>query len=216
MIAVDQWAVWLPELLKGLWLSIQLAVISLAIGLPGGCLLALAVIGKSRILRIAALVVVEVGRGSPALIVLYFVYYGLPGIGVVLDNFAAAVAAFAFTTAAYTSENFRAGIQAVPIGQLEAAHALGMRYRHWFLDIVLPQGMRSAAPALIGFSVSLFQTTALAFTIALPELLSRAYSIGSSTFQYLDVLTLAGLLYLAVTLPVTWYANRLSAAGGRR
>jgi polar amino acid transport system permease protein len=140
-------------------------------------------------------------------VTLAIVYYGLPSTGMTLSSFTAAVLALALTTGAYTSEILRAGLQAVPHGEIEAAGALAMSHRDTLRFIVIPQGVRIAVPALMGFSILIFQGTSLAFTIALPELLSRAYSIGSSTFRYLDVLVLAGLLYLLVAIPAGWLVS---------
>jgi polar amino acid transport system permease protein len=157
--------------------------------------------------RVVAIIVVEVGRGTPALVMLQIVYFGLPSAGLTVGSFVAAVVALALTTGAYTSEILRAGLQAVPHGEVEAASALAMSNRDTLRFIVIPQGVRIAIPALLGFAILILQATALTFTIALPELLSRAYSIGSNTFRYLDVLLLAGLLYLLITLPAGWLTN---------
>jgi polar amino acid transport system permease protein len=201
------WLTWLPGLLDGLWLSVRVAGASLVIGIPLGLGLALLMSARHRWVRVAAIVVVEVGRGTPALVMLQIVYFGLPSAGITVGSFLAAVVALALTTGAYTSEILRAGLQAVPHGEVEAASALAMSRRDTLRFIVIPQGVRIAVPALLGFAILILQATALAFTIALPELLSRAYSIGSNTFRYLDVLLLAGLLYLLITLPAGWLTS---------
>lgn len=201
------WLAWLPSLLDGLWLSVQVAVASLVIGIPMGLGLALLVSAKHKWVRVLAIIAVEIGRGTPALVMLQVVYFGLPSAGLTVGSFTAAVAALALTTAAYTSEILRAGLQAVPQGEVEASAALAMSNRDTLRFIVIPQGVRIAIPALMGFAILIFQATALAFTIALPELLSRSYSIGSNTFRYLDVLVLAGLLYLLITLPAGWLTS---------
>lgn len=206
---VAQWLDWLPGLLAGALVSLQVAGAALLIGLPVGCLLAFAVSARSRLVRWGSVLIVELGRGTPVLMVLYFLYYGLPTVGVVTDAFAAAALGLAYTTAAYTSEIFRAGVQAVPAGEREAAAALGMSRFDVVRDVILPQGLRLALPAIFAFAISLFQATSLTFAITLPELLSRAYSIGSSTFQYLSVLTLAGLLYLVITVPASLLVERI-------
>jgi polar amino acid transport system permease protein len=201
------WLEWLPSLLDGLWLSVRLAGASLVIGIPLGLALALLMSARHKWVRVVAIIVVEVGRGTPALVMLQIVYFGLPSAGLTVGSFVAAVVALALTTGAYTSEILRAGLQAVPHGEVEAASALAMSNRDTLRFIVIPQGVRIAIPALLGFAILILQATALTFTIALPELLSRAYSIGSNTFRYLDVLLLAGLLYLLITLPAGWLTN---------
>ena len=209
MSFLEDWAAWLPRLLDGLVISLELAAASLAIGIPLGLLLALLVSSPTRWVRGASIVLVEIGRGTPALVMLQLVYFGLPSAGLTLGSFTAATAALAFTTAAYTSEILRAGLQSVPAGEVEASEALGMSRRDTLRFVVVPQGVRVAIPALMGFAILIFQGTSLAFTISLAELLSRAYSIGSSSFRYLSVLALAGLLYLVITMPAGWLTDRV-------
>lgn len=206
---LNEWIGFIPALLSGLWVSLKLTGFSLLIGLPVGLLLALGASSKNRPLRLIVIIVVEIGRGTPALVVLQLFYYGLPSAGLTLASFTAAGLALALTTAAYTSEILRGGLQAVPAGEVEAAHALGMRHTDTLRYVVIPQGVRVALPPLMGFAILVLQMTSLAFTIALPELLSRAYSIGSSSFQYMSVLILAGLLYSAVTIPASWLCERV-------
>jgi polar amino acid transport system permease protein len=201
---LTSWGDYFPQLLDGLKVSLLLTGGALVVGLPLGLLLALGVQAKRRVLRFPALLVVEVGRGAPALVILQFAYFGLPAAGLVLSAYAAATAALVWGVAAYTSEIFRAGLNAVPAGELEAADALGMTRRDRLRFVVMPQGLRIALPALIGIAILIFQSTALAYSIAVRELLSQAYSIGSSNFDYLSVLTLAGLMYAAVSIPATW------------
>ncbi|MGY2002606.1 amino acid ABC transporter permease [Blastococcus sp. SYSU DS1024] len=202
------WGEWLPRLLEGLGTSVQLTLVSLTIGVPLGLLLALLSSAASRPVRWTAIGLVEIGRGTPALVMLQFVYYGLPSAGLSLTAFVSAVAALSLTTAGYTSEILRAGLQAVPAGEIEAAGALSMSRRDTLRFVVVPQGVRIALPSLMGFAILIFQATSLTFTISVVELLSQAYSIGAATFRYLDVLLLAGLLYLAVTIPAGWLTNR--------
>jgi polar amino acid transport system permease protein len=204
-----QYAQWLPSLLDGLRLSLLLTMISLGCGIPLGLVLALVSASKARVLRAVGVLVVELGRGAPALVVLQLVYFGLPSTGVTLSALASACLALSLTTAAYTSEILRAGLQSVHGGQAEASRALGLSAIDGLRFITLPQGLRVALPALMGFSIQIFQTTSLAFTITVPELSSRAFSIGSSTFQYLQVFVLAGLLYAVVSVPSTWLVIRL-------
>jgi polar amino acid transport system permease protein len=121
-----------------------------------------------------------------------------------VSAFASGAIALALTTGAYTSEILRAGINAVPAREIEAGQALGMTHRDIMRYVVIPQGVLFAVPALMGFAILIFQATALTFTIAIPELLARAYRVGAATYLYLDVLVLAGLFYLAVTIPFGW------------
>ena len=204
---MSNWLQWSPQLLKGLWVSLQLAGLALLFGLPLGLVLALASSSKARSVRYAAIAVVEIGRGAPALVVLQMVYYGLPSAGLSISAFASGATALALTTAAYTTEILRAGLNAVPRREIEAGMALGMTHRDTLRYVVIPQGVLFAVPALMGFAILIFQATALTFTIAIPELLARAYRVGAATVLYLDVLVLAGLFYLAITIPFGWLVS---------
>jgi polar amino acid transport system permease protein len=207
------WTEWSPQLASGLWVSLQLTALALLIGLPIGLAFALLSSSTRRWIRYTVLTLVEIGRGAPALVVLQMVYYGLPPTGIVVNSFMSAVIALALTSGAYTSEIIRAGLNAVPQREIEGGIALGMTHRHIMVHVVIPQGLLFAVPALMGFAVLIFQATALAFTISVPELLASAYQIGAATFLYLSVLSLAGLYYLAIAVPfgwlVTYTENRL-------
>jgi len=208
MNILNDWPSFLPGLLAGLGVSVQVALLSLLIGIPGGLLLAIGAGSKKKPVRTLIIGIVEIGRGTPALVVLQIFYFGLPASGLTLSSMGASVVALAATTAAYTSEILRGGLQAVPQGEVEAAGALGMSRRDTLRFIVIPQGFRVAIPSLIGFAILIFQATSLAYTVAMPELLSQAYSIGSTTFNYLSVLVLAGLMYAAITVPASWLTCR--------
>ena len=213
---LSDWISWLPQMLQGLLTALGVTVIALAVGLPLGALLGIGASVKTPALRWISVVVVEFGRGIPALVFLYLVYYGVVQFGLSLTSFAAACVGIALTTAAYSSELFRAGFEAVPRGEREAAKALGLNAFDAMRDVVIPQGMRIALPSLIGLAIQMFQATALAYQIALPEVLSQAYTIGTQTFQYLSALTLAAVLYLVVTLPLSYVSQHFTADPGKR
>ena len=208
------WIDWIPQLADGLWISLQVTLLSLAIGVPLGLIFALLSSRRNRVVKLIAVAFVEVGRGMPALVMLQMVYFGLPSTGIVLEAYWAAILALTLTTGAYTAEIIRAGLRAVPDGEVEAANALGLTPADVTRFVVIPQGIRIAIPALLGFSILILQVSSLAYTIGLPELLSQAYSIGASTFRYLPVLALAGGMYLLITIPggwlVEWFERRLS------
>jgi polar amino acid transport system permease protein len=208
------WGQDLPELLRGLSVALQLTGLALVLGFPGGLLTALLVSRRNRLAKLAGLVIVEVGRGLPLLVLLYLVYQGLPQIHLSLTNFLSAVAAFAWSTAAYSSEMFRASLNALPNGQREAALASGMGQVDTFRFVLLPQALRIAIPPLLNLAVQIFQATALAYVITVPEIMQHAYFLGTVSFLYLNVFLLAGVLYAAVTLPssalIAFLERRLS------
>lgn len=195
---------YLPGLGSGLVVSLQLTGISVVLGYLLGLALALGVSSRKPWLKWPTLVIVEIGRGIPALVVLYIVYFGLPSLGLVFDSFWSAAAGLTVTAGAYSSEMIRAGIQSVPRGQVEAAGALGLSGMTSFLRIVLPQGLRSAIPALMGLAIMSFQATSLAYSISVNELMGEAYRASAITFDYLGVYAITGLIYAAISVPATW------------
>jgi polar amino acid transport system permease protein len=212
---LDFWWEWLPSLIGGLELSLAVTAVCLALGIPLGLILALGVQSKSKAIRCIALPVVEIGRGAPALILLQFTYFGLPNLGISLSGFASASFALAWCTGAYTSEIIRAGLEAVPHGQKEAAAAIGLSGWDALRYIILPQGLRVSVPPLFGFAILMLQASSLCFAIALPELVSQAYIIGSNTFRYMSILLLAGLLYAVICIPATITVSALERRLGR-
>lgn len=212
---IDDVISWMPELLDGLALSLKVTIASLLIGIPFGLCLALGVQAKSKLMRGVCLVIVEIGRGAPALILLQFIYFGLPSVGMTLTSFVAAVFALSWNTGAYTSEIIRAGLESVPAGQKEAAQALNLSRMDSLRFVILPQGLRVAVPALLGFSILIFQATSLCFTIAMPELISRAYEIGSTTFLYFPALVAAGLLYASICIPASLLVSYVEKRAAR-
>lgn len=197
----------IQALLPGLWLSVQLMLASLAIGLPLGLAGGLALFEGGRTLRIGVSVFTEIGRGFPALVTLYLFYFGLPSLGIVMDAFPALVAAFGYTTAAYTADIFRSALASVPKAQHEAAAALSLNKWKAFLLVICPQAVRIVLPPVIGFSIIVFQGTALAYSIGLRELVSRAYDQGTLRFDTLHFMLIAAGMYLAVTLAMSGVAR---------
>jgi polar amino acid transport system permease protein len=206
---LEFWKDWFPALADGFILSLKVTAVSLIAGIPLGMVLALTVEAKSRLVRYAALFVVEIGRGTPLLILLQFIYFGMPSAGMTLTSFVATVVAFTCNAGAYTSEIIRAGFNAVPYGQKEAAASIGLTSWDALRFVVIPQGLQVALPALLGFSVLMLQGTSLCFTISLPEIVSQASSIGSDTFEYMPILTLAALFFLSVCIPASFLVSFL-------
>ncbi|MDR6676082.1 amino acid ABC transporter permease [Pseudomonas oryzihabitans] len=203
------WVEWFPDLWHGLLLSLQVTALALLVGIPLGLLFALGVSSRRQPLRWLTVVVVELGRGAPALILLQYFYFGLPSAHITLSAYSAAALALAYCTGAYTSEILRGGLNAVAQGQRETADVIGLTPLDALRFVILPQALRIAIPALLGFSIMIFQASSLCFTIALPELVSRASMIGSSTFQYMPVLVLAGVMYAALCIPAALLVGNL-------
>jgi polar amino acid transport system permease protein len=204
-----------PTMFQGLVTALELTGVSLVIGFPFGLLLAMMVMSPSRLLQAAGLLVVEIGRGAPLLILLELIYFGLPQAHLTLTQFTAAVVAFAWSTGAYSSEILRASLEAVPHGQREAAAAVGFSSFDASRLVVLPQAIRIAIPPLMSVAIQIFQATSLAFVIALPEVMSRAYETGSVTFEYLNVFLLAAALYASISLPASLMVGIVERRLGR-
>lgn len=211
---IERWPEWLSPLLGGLGTSLQLTGAFLVIGLPLGLGFAIMLSAQRRLVRAVAVAAVELGRAVPVLVLLYLVYFGLPEADIRLSAFVSATIAIGFSFAAYTSEVFKAGIAAVGSGQREASQALGLTHPQELRLVVLPQAVRIVIPPILGWVVIFFQATSLAFAIAVPELLSEAYTIGSSTFRFLSVLLLAALLYAAVSIPASLAIDHLDRRRG--
>lgn len=206
------WQDWLSHdtaLLKALLAAVQLAAATLAVGLPLGLLLAVTTTSRHKVVRVLTVALVEIGRGTPALVMLQIIYVGLPSVGLTFGAFVSAMVALALTTAAYSSEIIRGGLQAVPDGEVEAGDALGMSRRDVLRYVVVPQGIRIAIPPLVGFSIIMFQATSLAYSISYRELTATAKSVAGHEFNSLNMFILAGLLYAAVTIPASWLSDRV-------
>ena len=205
----DDWLTYDAVLLDALGAAVKLAAATLALGLPLGLVLAVTTTSRRRLVRLVTIAAVEIGRGTPALIMLQIVYVGLPDVGLTFGAFVAATLALALTTAAYSSEIIRGGLQAVPAGEVEAGDALGMSRRDVLRFVVIPQGLRIALPPLLGFMIIMFQATSLAYSISYQELTATAKSVASREFNALNMFILAGLLYAAVTIPASWLSDRV-------
>lgn len=191
----------LPLLGPALVTTLLLGTSSFVLGSGIGLLIALARLSEQRALRWLAFAYVSVFRGTPLLVQLLLIYFGLPQIGIQLEPFPAAVVALTLFSAAYLSENFRAGILGVDIGQWEAATSLGMGYWLTLRRVVLPQGFRIALPSIGSRLIALMKDTSLASVITVVELTRIADEVGASTFRYVEAFMMVGLVY--------WLLNQL-------
>ncbi|MDW6062548.1 amino acid ABC transporter permease [Streptomyces sp. NPDC059679] len=194
-----------PDLLRAMGVTLELGVVSFVLGCALGLLVGLARISRFRLLKGLAIVYVSLFRGTPLLIQIMLVYYGLPQIGIMIEPIPSAILALTVYAAAYLSENFRAGIIAVDRGQWEAAHSMGMPYWKMLRRIVAPQAVRVAMPPIGSRFIALMKDTSLASAVTVVELTRVAESIGSSTFRYMEALLVAGAAY--------WLINTLLSVG---
>jgi His/Glu/Gln/Arg/opine family amino acid ABC transporter permease subunit len=195
--------------LRGVWLTARLALLSLALGLPIGLLLALARVQSSRVLAAPAAVYVEVMRGTPLLVQILFIYFVLPIFGVHLPAFTSGVIALTLNCAAYISEIFRAGILSIDVGQMEAARSLGMTYAQAMKRIILPQTFRRVVPPLTNEGIALLKDSSLVSVIGLTELARTGQELASRYAAPLTIWPVVAICYLLLTFPLTRVAEYL-------
>lgn len=197
-------------LLQGLVLgTIPLTAISFVLGVVLALLLALMRLSGVRALAVTARTYVSLVRGTPLLLQLFIIFYGLPSLGVTIDPFPSAVIAFTLNVGGYASEVVRAAILAVPRGQWEAASTVGMGYTTTLRRVVLPQATRVAVPPLSNTLISLVKDTSLASTILVTELLRKAQELAAPTFEFFTLYTVAAGYYWVVCLILSFSQARL-------
>lgn len=207
-----QWDIFvasIPPLFVGAWLTLQLTVISVVIGLTLGLFVALGRVSVHPITSMLALIFTTAMRGIPLLVTLMFLYYGLPAVGLQLSAFAVAVIALAVTNGAYVAEIIRAGIQSIDRGQMRAARSLGMPYGLAMRRIILPQVIRRVLPPITNESITLLKNTALVSTIALSELLRSGLEIMTWKANTFSPFAGVALIYMMMTMPMIWFVSRL-------
>ena len=201
----------LPMLVALAKITIPLTLISFACGLTIAIVTAIARLSGVKILRLIFGAYVWIFRGTPLLVQLFIVFYGLPAVGVTLETWTAAVIAFSLNVGAYASESVRASILSVPRGQWEAAMSLGMTQAQILRRIIAPQAVRISLPPLSNTFIGLVKDTSLAVSITMVDMFMVAQRIAARTFEPL----LAALIYLAVCTALTWLQAKLEKSVSR-
>ena len=212
-----------PLLLDGARVTIIISVLGMALAMAIGLPLSLSRLYGPAPLRIAATVYVEFFRGIPVLLLLYFLYYGLP---VISENYhlwfsmnlmplQAAILGFGLNYGAYQAEIFRAGIASIPVGQWEAGISLGMSRLHTFRRIVLPQAVRVILPPITNDFVALFKDTSIVSIIAVVELNKQYQVLAKSSLKYLEIGLVTALLYLIMSVPLGHLSQHLEKKWGK-
>lgn len=183
-------------LIPGLTYTIPLTLISFAIGLVLAIAVALVQVGKIRILTPVVKFYVWVIRGTPLLVQIFIIFYGLPNAGIVLDALPAAIIAFSLNVGAYASETLRAAILSVPPGQIEAGYSLGMTYFQALHRIILPQAFKVSVPSLFNSFIGLVKDTSLAANITVAEMFMVTQRIAARTFEPLALYLEVAVIYL--------------------
>jgi len=200
-VVTQYWPALLRGYLTSLGLSLLCYVLILLLGLPVATLR----MSRFKVVSFITGLYIDLMRGLPTMVFLIWVFFALPIlVGYDISKFAAAVIALSVSGAAYQAENYRAGIQSIPKGQIEAARSLGMSRTLAFFKIVLPQAIRVMIPPMVNEYITLLKGTALAFVIGLSELMNTSNNISIITNRPLEVMTVTAVFYLLLTIPMAY------------
>jgi len=204
-----EWPKYLPLLLRGAVVTIEISVLAMALAVVVGLMVVLMRLYGVAPVRWFAKAYVEVMRGTPLLIQLFLIYYGLPQIGIRLNAFFAAIIGLGLNYAANEAENYRAGIQAIPHGQTEAAQALGMTRKQYVRHIILPQALRLAIPPVTNDFIAMFKDSSIVSVITMVELTKVYGMLAMSTYDYIGLGLMTAAIYFALSYPASIFANYL-------
>lgn len=200
----------LPSLLKGMGMTIEVTVISLILAMVIGLVLGVFSITTSKILRIIAVGFVDIIRGTPLLVQILFIYFGIPSvIDIDLTAFSAGVIAITVNAAAYLVEIFRAGINSIDKGQMEAGRTIGFSYSQTMRLIILPQAIRRMIPAFVNQFIVSIKDTSLLSAIGLTELTLSGQTIYAANFHAFEILFAVGVLYFIIIYSLTLFSRWL-------
>ena len=207
-------------LLPGLKVMLPLTVISFSFAMVIAVITALIQYAKVPVLKTIARFYIWVIRGTPLLVQLFVVFYGLPDLGLILDPFPAAVIVFSINEGAYCAETMRGALESVPVGQIEAGYCVGMNYLQIMTRIVLPQAFRTAFPSLSNSLISMVKDTSLASNITVVEMFMATQRIAARTYEMLALYCEVGVIYLLFSTLMTWVQRwgekKLSAYGAQK
>jgi polar amino acid transport system permease protein len=207
---------YLPILLQGVKFTLIVTVGSLVLSTVLGLVWALMRVSGIRILATIAACFVNTIRGIPIIVQLFWIYFVLPDFGITLTALQAAIIGLGVAYSAYQSENFRAGIEAIDHGQIEAAQTIGMGWGLTMRRVVLPQAFRIILPPYGNIMIMMLKDSSQASTITVAELALQGRLIAASTFQNTTVFTLVAILYLCMSLPLIWFVTRLEKRFGKK
>jgi His/Glu/Gln/Arg/opine family amino acid ABC transporter permease subunit len=192
-------------LLSGLWVTIQVSLLAFAVSLFAGLVLCMGTIARTRPIRWPAILVMEFCRNTPILVQLFWVHFAWPEIlGITFTPWQSAVTALALQSSGYLAEEFRAGIESIDRGQVEAAQSLGMTYPRLMYRIVIPQAVIRVLPGILNQFVTCFKSSSIVSIIAVPDLMYYASLIVSQTFLAMPVYTIVALIYFLMVMGISW------------
>jgi polar amino acid transport system substrate-binding protein len=207
--AFREWRKYLPLLLRGAVTTVEISVLAMALAVIAGLVIVLVRLYAFPPLQWLARAYVEVIRGTPLLIQLFLIYYGLPEIGIRLNAFCAAILGLGLNYAASEAENYRAGIQAIPRGQTEAAMALGMSRWQSLQHVILPQALRLVIPPVTNDFIAMFKDSSIVSVITMVELTKVYGMLAMSTYDYIGLGLMTAAIYFALSYPASIFANWL-------
>ena len=199
----------LPSLIDGLAMTLILTFVSLFIGLVLGIALSLGRVYGNKIISGICIGYIEVIRGTPLLVQLFILYFGLPSIGIVLSPLSAALLGLSLNSGAYQAEYLRGSLQSIPSGQMIAARTLGMNKIQSIQNIILPQALRISIPAWSNELIYLLKYTSIAYIIQVTELTAEGKFIASQTFRFIEIFLIIAIIYLAFTIIFTSIIDRI-------
>lgn len=187
------------QLVDALLTTIEISILSIIIGFAIGVVVGLGRISRNLFIKGVATVYVEILRGTPLLLQIFFIYYGLPALHIIVDPLPTAIVALGLNSGAYQAEVIRGGIQSIPKGQMEAARSSGMSYFQAMRHVILPQSFRLIIPSMTNEYVTVIKDSSLAYTISVTELLKRGYILESQYFQPFIIFPFLILVYFTLT-----------------
>jgi polar amino acid transport system permease protein len=199
----------LPDLLRGLVVTIEATLLGYAVALVLGLVWAILRRSPNRIVSQVVRWVVEFIRSTPLLVQLFFLFFALPSLGLTFSALVTGVVGLGLHYSSYTSEVYRAGIADVPAGQWEAATALNLPRRRVWSGVVLPQAVRKVIPTLGNYLIAMFKDSPLLLAITVPEMLHSAYDVGAKSLRFLEPITIVGVLFVIVSVLSSLLLRRL-------
>ena len=206
----------IPILLEGCWVTLQISFFALLLGMVFGIAGALCRISSNKVLNSGAFFYVWVIRGTPVMVQLFILYFGLPQLGIRLPSMVAGVLGLAINTGAYITEIIRAGIQAVDRGQMEAALSLGMSYRQAMRRIIGPQAVKFCIPPLVNQFIMTLKNSSIASLVTITELFRTGEQIIYTTFRSFEVYTAVAVFYLIMNSVFMVIADKLERRMARQ
>jgi polar amino acid transport system permease protein len=193
----------MPQLLDGLWITVQATLLGSLVAFALGLVWAIALRSPARWVTWPVGIVVEFIRNTPLLVQLFFLFFVLPSWGLSFGALTTGVIGLGMHYTTYTAEVYRAGIDAVPKGQWEAATALSLPRGRTWLAVILPQAFRRVVPALGNYVIAMFKDTPMLSAITVGDMLFEANSIGATTFDYMEPITVVGILFIVISYPTS-------------